>query len=180
MNPMFLTIAVAALCLGLSACQREAPALAATPLPEEAGRLPEEGPPPLGFANAPNFSYQAADRRSPFAPPNASGRRADAALGVGTVAPNQHRPRQPLESFPLSDLGWVGALSQGADRRALVRDGDGQVHQVRVGDYLGSHHGRIQRIGDAAIELVEVVPDGGGGWVQRQRVLAATAVEVTP
>ena len=180
MNPMFLTIAVAALCLGLSACRRDVPALPVAPLPEETGRLQAKDPPPLDFANAPSFAYQAAGRRNPFAPSNASGRRADAALGGGAAAPNQHRSRQPLESFPLSDLGWVGALSRGADRRALVRDGDGQVHQVRVGDYLGDHHGRVQHIGDAAIELVEVVPDGGGGWVRRHRTLAATAAEATP
>ena len=181
MNRIFPTLAAVALCLGLNACRRDAPPLEVTAFSEETGRLQESDPPPLlGFANAPSSSYQAAARRSPFAPPNSSGGQPTAALAVGAAAPNHQRPRQPLESFPLSDLVWVGALSRGGERRALVRDGDGKVHQVHVGDYLGSHHGRIQRIADASIELVEVVADGGGGWVRRQRTLAATPLEATP
>ncbi|MYE86633.1 MAG: pilus assembly protein PilP, partial [Gammaproteobacteria bacterium] len=41
-----------------------------------------------------------------------------------------------------------------------------------AGDYVGQNHGRIQRIGEAAIEFVEILPDGGGGWVERNRTLA--------
>lgn len=179
MNRMFPTIAVAAWCLVLSACREEVPPTGAAAFTEEAGRLPATGAAPLpGFANAASYAYAADGRRSPFTPPGVRGKQAPAALATGP-APNRRRPRQHLEGFPLSDLAWVGLLSRGADRRALVRDGDGKVHQVRVGDYLGGHHGRVRRIGDASIELVELVPEGGG-WAQRRRTLAASPEEATP
>ena len=55
-----------------------------------------------------------------------------------------------------------------------------QSHQRGgVGDYMGGRHGRVQRIGDASLELVELVPDGGG-WARRRRTLAAPPVEAAP
>lgn len=178
MNRMLPTMAVAAWCLVLSACREEAPPAGVAAFTEEAGSLPATGAAPPNVANAASSAYAADGRRSPFAPPGAGGKRASAASAPGP-APNRRRPRQHLEGFPLSDLAWVGLLSRGADRRALVRDGDGQVHQVRVGDYMGGRHGRVQRIGDASLELVELVPDGGG-WTRRRRTLAAPPVEAAP
>ena len=180
MNRISLAIAVAASCLLLNACLREAPPAAeGAVLMEQTGRLPETGSAPPDFANAPSSAYAADGRRNPFAPPSSRGKPATEAMVKGPV-PNRQRPRQHLEGFRLSDLAWGGLLSRGADRRALVRDGDGEVHQVRVGDYLGGHHGRVQRIGDASIELVELVPDGAGGWMRQRRTLAAAPEEATP
>ena len=181
MNRISLAIALAASCLVLNACRQEAPPAAeGAVLMEQTGRLPETGSaPPPDFANAPSSAYAANGRRNPFAPPSSRGKPATEATVKGPV-PNRQRPRQHLEGFRLSDLAWAGLLSRGADRRALVRDGDGEVHQVRVGDYLGGHHGRVQRIGDASIELLELVPDGAGGWKRQRRTLAAAPEEATP
>ena len=181
MNRISLAIAVAASCLVLNACLREAPPAAeGAVLMEQTGQLPETGSaPPPDFANAPSSAYPADGRRNPFAPPSSRGQLASDASANGPT-PNHQRPRQHLEGFRLSDLAWAGLLSRGADRRALVRDGDGKVHQVRIGDYLGGRHGRIQRIGDASIELVELVPDGAGGWMRQRRTLAAAPEEATP
>lgn len=179
MKRMLHAMAVAAWCLVLSACREPAPPAAVAAFTEEAGRLPgTASAPPPDFANAASSAYAADGRRSPFAPPGSRGKPAPAALAT-EPAPKRRRPRQHLEGFSLSDLTWVGLLSRGADRRALVRDGEGKVHQVRVGDYLGGHHGRVQRIGDASIELVELVPEGDG-WARRRRTLAASPVEATP
>jgi Tfp pilus assembly protein PilP len=36
---------------------------------------------------------------------------------------------------------------------------------------MGTDHGKIQRIGDASIELIEIVSDGASGWVRRERTV---------
>ena len=66
----------------------------------------------------------------------------------------------------------VGTLAQGSFKYALVRDSDGGVHRVESGDYLGTDHGQIQTIGESSIEIIEIVPDGTGGWVQRARTVS--------
>jgi type IV pilus assembly protein PilP len=52
-----------------------------------------------------------------------------------------------------------------------VRGADG-VHRVRIGEYMGRNHGRIVAITENAIEIVELVPDGADGWLERPRTLA--------
>jgi type IV pilus assembly protein PilP len=34
---------------------------------------------------------------------------------------------------------------------------------------MGTDHGRVHRIADNELELIEIVPDGTGGWVERAR-----------
>jgi len=43
---------------------------------------------------------------------------------------------------------------------------------VRVGNHMGSNFGRITRIGDTQIDMVEIVPNGQGGWIERSRAMA--------
>lgn len=134
------------------------------------------------FQEAPPFAYSAGDRRSPFEAP-ATVRKLAQRQDAGSAAPDLHRARQHLEQFPIASLAMVGTLSWGAARHGLVRDGEGQVHRVRPGDYLGTDHGRIRRIEAKALELIEIVPDGQG-WTRRARILAlrssATEEESTP
>lgn len=65
----------------------------------------------------------------------------------------------------------VGTLANKGGSFALIRGGDG-VHRVRVGDYLGRNHGRIVSITADAVEVIELVPDGEDGWLERPRTLA--------
>lgn len=58
---------------------------------------------------------------------------------------------------------------------ALV-NGAGGVHRVRVGDYLGRNNGRIIAINEGKIDVVEIVPDGEGGWLERPRSLSQRAL----
>ena len=56
-----------------------------------------------------------------------------------------------------------------------IRDrvnGAGGVHRVKVGDYLGRNHGKILVIDDSKIDVMEIVPDGEGGWLERPRSLS--------
>ena len=116
------------------------------------------------------FSYTVSGKRSPFEPPILL-RRPNRPSGP-QVTPDFKRVKQFLEQFPIAQLSMVGTLAQGASRFALIQDGTGGVHRVQAGDYVGTDHGKIQSIGDTVIELIEIVPDGTGGWVERQRSIA--------
>ncbi len=117
------------------------------------------------------LAYRAGGARSPFAPwvPRD---RSGAPSAAGRVVPDFERPKQALERYPISAIAMVGTLSGGSARHGVVRSADGVVRQVEIGDYLGEDHGRIYNIGPRAIQLVEIVADGAGGWIERDRVIA--------
>jgi type IV pilus assembly protein PilP len=114
---------------------------------------------------APTFAYDAGTRRSPFMPPEPQRRVNNDPNSV--EGPDRNRPREFLEQFPLDTLRMVGTL---ADRRAsfgLVQTTDGLVHRVAVGNHLGQNYGRIVAISDSEIQLVEIISDGLGGYLER-------------
>ncbi|MGF2736587.1 pilus assembly protein PilP [Marinobacter sp. DUT-1] len=119
------------------------------------------------------FTYSAADRRAPFEPP------VDVQLTmvddqpVSDVEPDLDRPREVLENFDLKELSMVGTL-QGPTGNlfALIRDSSGGIHRVRSGNYMGRNYGRIVGVSETRIELIEIVPNGSGGWVERPRSLS--------
>lgn len=115
------------------------------------------------------FTYLAASRRSPFDNPETELARRPTSNGL---APDLRRTRQPLEEFPLDALRMLGLLGYGEKRWALVRTADGVIHRVSVGDYLGRNSGRVIAISERAIRLKEIVPDGMGGWMPRDAVIA--------
>ncbi len=118
----------------------------------------------------PPFSYMASTKRSPFEPPIVI-KKVDRQNGP-QVTPDMNRVKQFLEQYTIGQLSMVGTLAQGGTTFALIEDGDGGVHRVRRGDYMGTDHGRIEIVSDTSIELIEIVPDGIGGWVQRARTVA--------
>ena len=67
----------------------------------------------------------------------------------------------------LDSLKMMGTLTLKGSVYALVRDGDGVVHRVTVGNYMGQNFGKIIKISQAGLVLREIVPDGQGGWVER-------------
>ena len=54
----------------------------------------------------------------------------------------------------------------------LVQTKDGLVHRVLPGNRLGQNDGRITAIDEAKISLIEIVPDGTGGFIERPAALA--------
>ena len=46
----------------------------------------------------------------------------------------------------------------------LVKDPDGTVNRVHLGNYLGQNNGKITAISDKRIDLVELIPEGNGRW----------------
>ncbi len=109
------------------------------------------------------FTYTDQDKRSPFVPSEAP--------GMNSVRLNTARPRQYLEQFPLDTLTMVGTLHVGGTLYGLVETKDGIVHRVTIGNYMGQNDGRVVQITPTQIRLVEVVPDGLGGYMKRPAAL---------
>jgi type IV pilus assembly protein PilP len=66
----------------------------------------------------------------------------------------------------------VGTIGTGPAMVALIKDPSGLIHQVRVGNHMGQNFGRILAISETGVELVELVPNGTGGWLERQSAIA--------
>ena len=137
---------------------------------EVRARPPRPIPPDPEVPEYEPFTYKAASLRSPFQVPV---RLAETASQRGSrdVAPDETRVKQFLEGFNIEIFEMVGTISNDGGLYALV-SGAGGVHRVKVGDYLGRNHGRIITIGDAQIDVVEIVPDGEGGWIERPRSIS--------
>jgi type IV pilus assembly protein PilP len=112
------------------------------------------------------FEYAAQSLRDPF-----STAFRDDGDGSGP-RPDSSRRKQVLEQFPLDSLDMVGTLGKGNGLVALVMAPDKVTYRVRPGAYMGQSDGRVTAVYEDRIELVELVPDGAGGWLERPATIA--------
>ncbi len=127
-----------------------------------------EKPPTFKFYEG--FAYSASSLRSPFVPPMSIDFSKIPASGK-KVQPDLKRMKEPLEEYTIESLTMVGSLKQAKGVfYALIADKAGSIHQVRVGNYLGKNYGRIVKVSEESVDLIEVVPDAGA-WVERPRSL---------
>ncbi|TMU79802.1 pilus assembly protein PilP [Pseudomonas fluorescens] len=121
------------------------------------------------FRSYPTFTYSAANLRSPFSRQV----RVDLAgqkHGSRNVKPDPNRVKQYLEGFNIEQFEMVGTIANASGSFALLR-GAGGVHRLKVGDYLGRNDGRIVAISATQVDVVEIVPDGEGAWLERPRTI---------
>ena len=112
------------------------------------------------------FEYAAQSLRDPFSNAfrddgSASGPRPDSA-----------RRKQVMEQFPLDSFDMVGTLGKGGNVVALVMAPDKVTYRVTPGAYMGQSDGRVTAVFEDRVELVELVPDGAGGWLERPATIA--------
>lgn len=132
-------------------------------------RPPGKIEPTPTFRSYPTFTYSAANLRSPFS----RQLRVDLAgqkHGSRDVKPDPNRVKQYLEGFNIEQFEMVGTIANSSGSFALLR-GAGGVHRLKVGDYLGRNDGRIVAISASQVEVVEIVPDGQGAWLERPRTI---------
>jgi len=122
------------------------------------------------FRSSPAFTYNAANLRSPFSP-QISTDLATRRRGSHNVKPDPARVKQYLEGFNIEQFEMVGTLSNATGSYALLR-GAGGVHRLKVGDYLGRNEGRVVAISGSQVDVVEIVPDGQGAWLERPRTIS--------
>jgi type IV pilus assembly protein PilP len=113
------------------------------------------------------FVYSEGRMRSPFQPQGPS-----SANGAAGVRPSSRRNREFLEGFSLDTLKMVGTFKVNGNFYGLVQSKDGLVHKVQPGNYLGQNDGKVTEITGGKISLVEIIPDGLGGYVERPASLA--------
>lgn len=122
------------------------------------------------FNPVPVFHYSAQQLRSPILP-NSLANELKVMSGK-RVYPNFARPPQPLESYPLETLSFKGSLvSKNGQIIALINSPDGEIEKVQRGNYMGVNQGRITNITPTRIDLLEIVPDGRDGFIERPRSL---------
>jgi type IV pilus assembly protein PilP len=159
------------ICLGLlniGACSQEVSDLQSFIAQTKSAHVGSVKPIPQ-FKPYESFSYSAAELRDPFV---ATVDIEDKDTTTSLLNPDTSRPRQPLEVFPLDALSMVGIIEQNEQQWGLIKDPQNTVHRVQPGNYMGQSEGRITEINESAISLIEIVPDGIGGYIERDASIA--------
>lgn len=118
------------------------------------------------------YEYAGLTGRDPFIPSMTEGSD-DGRSNRGTgPQPDFERSKEYLERYELDTLSMVGTFSQDVSEWALVRDPEGIIHRVPVGDYIGKNHGQVVGIGNTEVILSELISDGSGGWLVREASIA--------
>ena len=122
------------------------------------------------------FTYGAAALRSPFDKPIEV--KEIARLQIrSNVEPDKNRVKEYLEQFSLDSMKMVGTLQQESTLWALMQDKDGGVHRVKKGNFIGKNHGEIVETADTYLSVIEIVPNGVDGWVERPRTIKLRVVD---
>lgn len=166
-NSLRLFVVLAAL-LALGGCTKGTADLHQWVAAQKA-RKPSPLPPLPVIKTFETFLYKDQGMRDPFAPSVSESHSSQAQAGP---RPDQNRPKQPLEGFALDSLKMVGTLGGDNHLQALIRDPGGVIYRVRVNEYMGQNYGHVTDIAADHIELVEMVPNGNGGWMERKASIA--------
>lgn len=116
--------------------------------------------------------YDAYDMRDPFLRARPESAAEEAVMASSGPRPDPDRRREYLERFPLDSMEMVGTISIGDGTFGLISDPEETIHRVSEGNYLGQNHGRILQVTPTAIEVMELVPDGADGWMEREARIA--------
>jgi type IV pilus assembly protein PilP len=124
------------------------------------------------FKPVESYNYQASQLRDPFGAGAVGIRLAGQDKGGSGVNPDVNRHKEALESYPLDALKMMGTFEFKDAKWGLIKAPDGIVYRIKPGNHLGQNYGKVQAIQDKKITLVEIVPDGLGGWLERDAYLA--------
>lgn len=121
------------------------------------------------------FTYSAANLRSPFMPTSLM-LQASQVEQIQGVKIDETRIKEPLEQFELNELVYKGSvLSQSGELYGLIQTPDGGIVSVKVGNHMGKNNGRIAEITPTQINLIEIVPDSRVGYVEKPATIAAAS-----
>lgn len=119
-----------------------------------------------------SFIFKPDGLRDPFQPAERRDNNKDLDLsGINGIKPDTDRRKEELESYPLDTLRMVGTMKNEQGFWGLIKANNGTIHRVKVGEHMGQNYGKISRILDDKIELMEIVPDKPGTWREQQSSL---------
>jgi len=118
------------------------------------------------------YTYQMNDMKDPFTNWKTEVAPIDGSSGnSGDMAPDAERQREELEAYPLDTLRMMGVLEMKGTRWGLIKASDGIVYRVKEGNYMGQNFGKITTVDPESVVLLEIVPNGLGGWERREASL---------
>jgi Tfp pilus assembly protein PilP len=82
---------------------------------------------------------------------------------------SDERGMEYLESFPIQKMRLTGRVTAGGATFALVQLDHGVVVRVKVGNYIGENHGRVQVISPDGVTVKEILENAEGHWYERDR-----------
>lgn len=125
------------------------------------------------FKPVETYAYTAYELKDPFATWKSEVKTAaQDKSAVQGVRPDVDRRKEILENFPLDTLRMMGTLQYDDTKWGLVKAPDGIVYKVKQGSYIGQNYGKIRAVNDTKLMLTEIVPNGLGGWEEREASLA--------
>lgn len=119
-----------------------------------------------------HFAYSAGFARSPFDAPQQELTIDVISKARDCLQPDVNRRKSLLEANGLDNLIMRGTLGTPDELWALIQTNTGDVYKVKKGNYIGLFHGKITQVSEQQVELIEIVPDGSGCWVERQNSLS--------
>jgi type IV pilus assembly protein PilP len=122
------------------------------------------------------FNYSASGLRGPFDKPVEVTEITRLRM-ASNVKPDDNRAKEYLEQFSLDSLSMVGTLKRGEILWALMQDETGGVHRIKQDNYVGRNHGRIIEATESFISVIEIVPNGVDGWVERPKTIKLKTLE---
>lgn len=140
---------------------------------EHADRKPKIEPLPEIKPNE-AFLYAASELPDPFAPRNLQTQNAAGSQKGSGPKPDMNRRKEALEDFPLDALKMVGTLERGKRFWAVVQAPDGTVHKLELGNHAGQNFGKVKKITEEKVDLIELIQGALGDWVEREASLAIT------
>ena len=167
-------ILILVLTLLLVGCQQEKQDLTVYVAAIKAQQKPNIEPIPV-MKPYEKFSYAAADLRNPFMATVVEQPEELEPLVDNGIHPDQHRRKEALESYTLGELQLVGTLEK-EGVWALIRSSDGVIHRAQVGNHIGQNYGEVLTISEDKLTLKEIVPDGRGGYIERDSSLSVADV----
>jgi type IV pilus assembly protein PilP len=124
------------------------------------------------------FSYSATGLRSPFDLPVDLDKVVKQTTADSDIRPDLNRIKEQLEQYSFGSLSMVGTIKREEDQLwALISVPDSGIHKVKEGYFVGQNHGKVIRVSQQRIDIIEIVPNGVGGWLERPRSLVLAGVE---
>ena len=114
------------------------------------------------------YEYEGLAERDPFRQSMSEGSDDERASKGTGPRPDFGRSKEYLERYELDTLSMVGTFAKDESFWGLVRDPEGVIHRVPVGNYIGKNHGKVVNITDTEVYLSELISDGDDGWLVRE------------